>query len=248
MNKIYVNFGCGNRYDKQWTNLDFSSNNEYVQECDLRKRLPFEDNSVEVIYSSHMLEHFPKNEAPSFVQECYRILKPKGLIRMVVPDLEQLIKNYSKFLAQARRGDVDAQEKYEWTLIELFDQMVRNFSGGEMLEYWKQNPMPQEDFVVDRCGMEVKAVLNNVRKARMSTTKRELTPQDIGEFRTSGEVHQWMYDDYSLQKLLESSGFSNAKRVEFNESSIPSFNEFLLDCDNDGNIRKPDSLFMEARK
>ena len=245
-----VNLGCGNRYHSDWINLDFKSNSEYVQEFNLHEELPFEDNSVDVIYSSHVLEHFSKCEAPKFLQKCFRVLKQGGVIRIVVPDLEQLMRNYLKFLDEAKLGNKDSQEKYEWTMIELFDQMVRNYSGGEMLNYWRQNPMPQEEFIIQRSGSEVKNALKNIRNNNPKPLKECVikTPQEIGRFRTSGEVHQWMYDEYSLSKLLLHVGFKDTIRVEANESKIENFNNFLLDIEKDGGVRKPDSLFIEAVK
>ncbi len=119
-----LNLGCGSRWHKDWVNLDFNSNSEFVQKYNLYKPLPFDDSSIDIVYSSHVLEHFPKCFAPKFLQECYRILKKGGIIRVVVPDLEILAKNYISFLELARDGNLDAEEKYNWTLIELFDQMV----------------------------------------------------------------------------------------------------------------------------
>lgn len=246
-----LNLGCGNRYHEDWINLDFKSNSKFVQEFDLHKKLPYEDNSVDVIYSSHMLEHFSKCEAPKFLHECYRVLKPKGVMRVVVPDLEQLMRNYIEFLDKAKTGDVDAQEKYEWTLIELFDQMVRNYTGGEMLNYWKQNPMPQEAFVVQRLGSEVKNALITLRKDPNTKPYQdciEKSYDEIGKFRVSGEIHQWMYDEYSLQKLFKDIGFKDICRMSADESKIKNFNKFLLDIETDGSTRKPDSLFVEAIK
>ncbi len=213
--------------------------------------MPFDDDSIDVIYSSHVLEHFSKCEAPKFLQRCLRILKIGGIIRVVVPDLEQLMKNYIKFLKQAKNGDKAAEEKYKWTMIEIFDQMVRNYSGGEMLEYWKQNPMPQEEFVISRVGSEVLNTLNLIRSnTDIKPIKNNInqTAKTIGEFRISGEIHQWMYDEYSLGKLLKETGFNEIKRKQFNQSQIETFNNYLLDMEKDGGIRKPDSLFMEAIK
>lgn len=246
-----VNLGCGNKYHKDWINLDFKSNNEDVKEFNLLQKLPFEDNSVDVVYSSHVLEHFTKCEAPKFLEECYRILKPKGIIRVIVPDLEQLMKNYFTFLNGAKNGDIDSQEKYEWTMIELFDQMVRNYSGGEMLNYWKQNPMPQEEFIVKRLGSEVKTALKNIRsneniKPNSNCIKK--SSDEIGKFRLSGEVHQWMYDEYSLSKLLKEQNFSHIKKVDAFNSYIINFSNYNLDIEEDNNTRKSDSLFMEAIK
>ncbi len=246
-----VNLGCGNRFHKEWINLDFKSSNSLVQEFDLHKKLPFKDNSIDVIYSSHVLEHFSKHFAPIFLQECNRVLKPKGIIRVVVPNLEELMKNYIKFLQEAKKGNKEAKEKYHWTMIEIFDQMVRNFSGGEMYEYWKQKPMPQENFIIKRLGSEVKNALVNIKNNKdIKFRNRDIveTPEKIGKFRSSGEIHQWMYDEFSLRELLENTGFSNISKMDFDKSEIINFNKYLLDCEENKDIRKPDSLFMEAFK
>jgi predicted SAM-dependent methyltransferase len=60
------------------------------------KGLPIHDNSIEVLYSSHMLEHFDSDEAEIFCQEAHRILIPGGIIRIVVPDLTLKVNEYSE--------------------------------------------------------------------------------------------------------------------------------------------------------
>jgi hypothetical protein len=57
-----------------------------------------------------------------------------------------------------------------------------------------------------------------------------------------------MYDRYSLGVLLRNTGFQDIRVCRADESFIPNFNEYLLDLEADGSIRKPDSLFMEAQK
>jgi predicted SAM-dependent methyltransferase len=66
----------------------------------LTMRLPkglkrFDDNSVHYIYASHLLEHleYPK-VAQDFVAECHRILTPEGVLRIVVPGIEKIIRAY----------------------------------------------------------------------------------------------------------------------------------------------------------
>ncbi len=68
-----------------------------------------------------------------------------------------------------------------------------------------------------------------------------------GLFRNSGEIHQWMYDRYSLQRALERAGFRDIRVCTAQTSRIPQFAEYELDVI-DGRVRKPDSLFMEAIK
>lgn len=61
---------------------------------DIRKTLPDEDESVDYIYCSHVLEHFEKDEAIKILKECRRVLKNKGILRIVLPDLKKIIKYY----------------------------------------------------------------------------------------------------------------------------------------------------------
>lgn len=68
-----------------------------------------------------------------------------------------------------------------------------------------------------------------------------------GLFRNSGEIHQWIYDRYSLARLLKNTGFANPVVCAANDSQIPDFASYELDVVN-GRVRKPDSLFMEAIK
>jgi SAM-dependent methyltransferase len=66
----------------------------YILTLDIRNPLPFPSNSVDYIYTSHTLEHVEHYESKQILQECYRILKPQGIIRIVLPDLEKMMKEY----------------------------------------------------------------------------------------------------------------------------------------------------------
>gem|GEM_PF-106570 len=248
-----LNLGCGSRYHPAWVNVDFRSNGNGVIVHDLKKRLPFDDVSFDAVYHSHVLEHFPKHHAPLFLRECFRVLRPGGILRVVVPDLEQIVRLYLEALEKSLQGNHEAQYRYEWIMLELFDQMVRNVSGGDMFQYWRQNPMPAEAFVIARMGSEVKNVLHDLRSRQSSSSnprppEAPREPEAIGRFRLSGEVHQWMYDRYSLGKLLCEAGFEDVRVCRADESAIPDFNTYRLDIESDGSVRKPDSLFMEGRK
>ena len=63
---------------------------------DLRKSLSFPDNSVAAIYACHVLEHLYLTEAKKLLKECYRIMEPAGIIRIVVPDLRAIVLEYSE--------------------------------------------------------------------------------------------------------------------------------------------------------
>lgn len=284
---MLVNLGCGNSYHKDWINFDFVSNNEFVLQHNLLEGIPLPDNEVNVVYHSHILEHFPKRDGANFIKECYRVLKKDGIIRIAVPDLETIAKEYLKNLHLAIEGDEMAKHNYEWIKLELFDQVVRNESGGSMKDYLYQPIIPNEEYVFKRIGSEGEIIreaylknnslTQNISKERPSEVKvlklifflkklkRKLWKLDqkifkrnqksldqskefkIGKFRSSGEIHQWMYDRYSLTELLKSVGFNEIKICSAFESRIQKWDNYQLDVIN-GKIRKPDSLFMEARK
>ena len=274
----YLNLGCGLRFRPDWTNLDNTSSNPYVQAHDCRQGIPFSDNSFEVVYHSHLLEHFPEHEALPLLRECHRILQPGGIIRVAVPDLEAIARLYLCALEKARGGDDQWMQHYDWLMLEFYDQTVRERPGGAMLDYFRQNPIPNEAFIVERLGVEarrmIEAVQTKAAQEQMQdssahgftrlvqsipTRVRERCIQwllgldgckalEIGRFRLSGEVHHWMYDRYSLAKLLSRAGFQNVKSVGPAESLIPHWSTYGLDTEPDGTVYKPDSFYMEATR
>lgn len=68
--------------------------NTYLYNHDLVKGIPAVDNSLDVVYHSHLLEHLSNLEGIGFLAACYRVLRPGGFMRIVVPDLELWTKNY----------------------------------------------------------------------------------------------------------------------------------------------------------
>ncbi len=250
--KRFLNLGCGPAFHPEWVNVDFSDQGGAVVAYNLRLGIPFADNTFEVVYHSHVLEHFNKDEAEYFIEECFRVLRPGGLLRVVVPDLENVAKAYLQTLDDARNGSVEAEEKHQWMLIELLDQMVRQESGGKMLEYWLQQPMPAEKFVLERMGQEAERVIANSHKAgfNASTPQRDAAPlrNFNPAFINSGELHRWMYDEFSLAALLRRKAFIDVGRLNYDDSRREDIISYGLDRTETGRMRKPYSLVMEAVK
>jgi predicted SAM-dependent methyltransferase len=61
---------------------------------DSRKVFPFESKTVDLIVSSHMLEHSDWNEGLNFLRECYRVMKVGAVMRIAVPDLATMVVKY----------------------------------------------------------------------------------------------------------------------------------------------------------
>jgi len=83
-----LNIACGGRYHKDWVNIDFNAESNNVKKVNILGGLPFEDNSMDVVYSSHFLEHLSQEQADFVLKESQRVLKKDGIIRIVVPDLD----------------------------------------------------------------------------------------------------------------------------------------------------------------
>lgn len=242
---VLCNLGCGSRHHPAWINLDFHGNGNTVLTWDLRNGFPFRDNVCDAIYSSHAIEHFDRDGARRFVEECRRVLKPGGILRLVAPDLEGIVRTYLSCLDAAQRGEPEAPERYEWIVIELLDQLVRHRGGGEMLKYWCQDVVPAEEFVAQRVGTEYWRARTHCQ-GRVLANK---TPnaREVGEFRLGGEIHQWMYDRYSLGKLMADCGFQDIHSCQADESDIEGFTSYHLDTEPNGSVYKPDSFFIEAK-
>lgn len=84
----------------QLENIDWNRCNK-VDFCDATRRLPFENASVDTIYSSHMVEHLSRGGATTFFAEARRILRTGGVLRVSVPDLRKLASEY------VEHGDAD---------------------------------------------------------------------------------------------------------------------------------------------
>jgi predicted SAM-dependent methyltransferase len=267
-----LNIGCGACRHSAWTNLDLAPAFPDVIPLDAAKGLPFEANTVDVCYSSHVLEHLRPRDGEGFIADQFRVLKPRGIIRVVVPDLEQICRLYVSYLDALLIGDQSVEFKYDYTILELFDQTTREFSGGELRKAWEQLPQQHREYVARRSGMEAEPFINGgsnlaSRTRKLTATKalrraraaaaRACVHLFLGEsgvrafreglFRNSGEVHRVMYDRFRLARLLASQGFTEVAACAADQSRIPDFASFELDVVG-GRIRKPDSLFMEAIK
>ncbi|MBD2627873.1 class I SAM-dependent methyltransferase [Trichormus variabilis] len=91
---IKIELGAGKEHQLEgWTTIDISGDSDLI--LDLRNPLPFPDESVTEIYSSHVLEHFlyPYQMA-GILNECYRILKKGGIFRVCVPNSRIYIEAY----------------------------------------------------------------------------------------------------------------------------------------------------------
>jgi len=114
-NGNYIQYGCGLSAPTSWRNFDASptlrferipllgklySKNETrfphnVEFGDIVKGLPLSENSSEMVYCSHVLEHLSYTDLQAALINTYKILRPGGTFRFVLPDLAHAVENYN---------------------------------------------------------------------------------------------------------------------------------------------------------
>ncbi len=226
--KAYLNIGCGSNLSDEWTNIDiFSKKN--VDFCDIRKPLPYPNNVFNAVYSSHTLEHLTKDKGEKLILEIYRILKKGGICRIVVPDTEKICIEYLKRLNKCISKKTENNIKnYNWIKLMLIDQMVREKSGGLMLDILKTGDFDMK-YVKLWTGDEFFDYCHD------SSSKIE---------KQQNFIRRMM-----KKLLLEKYEFINFSANIYDESRIEYWERYNLDKSIYGNFpRKPESIYVECEK
>ena len=94
--KIKLDLGSGGKKKAGFIGIDVVLGPKVDIEHNLEYGIPFPDNSISEIYSSHFLEHLPDRKVPYSLKECFRALIPGGKITIEVPNLEATLKGFLK--------------------------------------------------------------------------------------------------------------------------------------------------------
>ncbi len=124
-----LHLGCGPRYIPGFTHVDAQAA-PHVDIVGPAERLPMEDGSVSLIYASHILEHYARNEYEDVLREWFRVLEPGGILRLAVPDFAACAAIY-----------------YENGLADGLSGLVGLIIGGQRDEYDYHKMIFDEDFL-----------------------------------------------------------------------------------------------------
>jgi SAM-dependent methyltransferase len=180
----YIQYGCGTSCPDGWLNYDTSPRlrfeqlpgvrkilpllgknplfPERVRLGDIVKGLPVPAESAKAVYCSHVLEHLDRASLEVALRNTIKMLKPGGVFRLVVPDLEWRVR---KFIEMIDAGKVDANDWFMRSshlgeakpLLGLTGRTVAAFGNSKHRWMWHQDSMAkmllQAGFVaVRRCG------------------------------------------------------------------------------------------------
>lgn len=230
-NRRFYNIGAGEFDHPAWTVINGGSeelkikmqNHRFGLYHDLfdEKPLPFDDGSAELVYTSHTIEHVDNSAVDYLFRDVYRILKPGGIFRVVVPDARLAYEAW-------RRGD---RHFYHWVYNPEMMYKIKEYGLKIPLAEASLNQIFLEEFAAQsstiaelgsgkRITDEELEHLFNTRPFEqamdycISFCSREI--QKIQPFR-----HMNWFDEKKLDRMLEQAGFSSRYRSGFAQSRAP---------------------------
>jgi len=123
-----VQFGSGLNILEGWENTDFPK-------VDVTKPLPYQNSSVDRIFHEHMLEHIDEVDGFKFLKECYRILKPGGVMRIVVPSIDGIIYAYQNWDSLSTELKNKYRNRTHWINSVTYGEAV-GYSGKMFTNNW----------------------------------------------------------------------------------------------------------------
>jgi len=125
--ELKLHLGCGKKHMPGYIHIDKNSfpHIDYIH--DVGSLPMFFDSSVDLIYASHVIEYFDRDEVVSVLSEWKRVLKPKGVIRLAVPDFEALVEVYKEYGLSAVLGPLYGKWKVDRYYI--FHKTVYDFNS-----------------------------------------------------------------------------------------------------------------------
>ncbi len=224
-NPRLLHLGCGQMAPPEWVNVDGSWNArlgrsklarrtlrgvgllpkdaaattwpENIIVRDLRKPLPFGAGSFDGAYSSHTVEHLYRSEAVAMLKEVFRVLRPGGVCRTVVPDLRALVDLYTE-----QTSGVDGAGPPESDAVSDFRAAGEGMTAPEV-------------------AGDPARVLNRELRLRKERPWGGSLPVRLYRQMYDFRSHKQMYDARSLIRLMRECGFVDCRTRGLHESELP---------------------------
>lgn len=148
-----LHLGCFNKKIHGFVNVDIRPDVEPDVIDNIFTLEKFKNNSVNLIYACHVLEHLDRKESKLALKRWFDILKPNGLVRIAVPDIEKVFKHYLyyedfkflySFLWGSQKHEFD-YHKHGWT----FQTMKEDLEDVGFQNVQKYNWKDTEHFYID---------------------------------------------------------------------------------------------------
>ena len=98
-----LQLGCGPNVLEGWLNTDKDPiHKRGILYIDVTKAIPFNDNTFDYVFHEHLIEHLSYGQGVKLIQECWRILKFGGKLRVATPDLNFIMNFYNQEKSEIR--------------------------------------------------------------------------------------------------------------------------------------------------
>lgn len=250
----FYNIGAGNFSHPCWTNVDYfndwyKTNSKFLEKgihYDLfsLQPLPLEENSAELLYTSHTVEHIRNQEAEYLFSEAFRVLKTGGIFRLTMPDIDL---HYTAY----RRNDYDffywrewyaSPEKYSKIFI---NRSLMETSIEQLFLYQVASSVSEihSDGVPQRIGdAEFRALLNKHSMGEALDICLKNADVEIQKKYPGNHINWWNAE--KAAKMLKDAGFSTVYKSGYGQSASP----VLRNTDFFDSTHPKMSLYIEAVK
>lgn len=252
--KRFYNIGAGDFYHPYWTNLDAGQeyylnmvpNNNVSIDYNIfdKKPIPVEDGKAELLYCSHTIEHVDNISVEYLFRDCYRILKPGGVFRVICPDIDLAYKAWKN----------NNKDFFYWINSK---SAVENFEKHCLAIPLSKASITQiflEDFAAAASEIALVGSETRISDERFKEIFEQLEYEQALDYcisfcteemqRKFPFRHMNWFNQKKLTKLFRDAGFSDIRLSGYLQSTVPVLRSDLYFDQNMPNV----SLFMEAIK
>jgi predicted SAM-dependent methyltransferase len=132
---LSINIASGGRGFSGWVNIELQRAQDTTICLDIRRKLPFANDSARRIFAEHIIEHLDfREDIPRIFRRFYQILAPDGVLRIIVPNAERFLEAYvrkDKGLWRDLGWDIDRLPDDIYTPMHVINHIFHQ--GGEHL-------------------------------------------------------------------------------------------------------------------
>lgn len=149
---VYVNLGCGNNTSTEFINVDAVPFKHTHILGDIARLPMFPDNSIDLLYASHVIEHLPRKELLPVLKEWFRVLKPGGVLRFGVPNFDALIEMYEasgrdvNSIVNQTLGQDEPYDDHHTLWNATFAHEIMKTAGFTLVREWSPENVAHHDF------------------------------------------------------------------------------------------------------
>jgi SAM-dependent methyltransferase len=231
-------------FPKDWLTIDYS-NADYNIDLNSDYALPFQDESIELLYSAHCLEHLFEDKVDYVAKEAYRVLSHGGKIRIEVPDVKRIISHYQS-MSSEYTNEFEGRYGYMCSVLGYDDKYLEPHIGmlGTISNYF-------DDGVDYQIPVYATKEMSDEKLSRLTLDKFcEWCVSLQSEKQLESPGHKAYLYFEKIERILQNAGFRIVREVEFDQSN---YDQFKLNQTNKKSIQeKPHrqfySMYIEAEK